>query len=311
MGYFLVTGGCGFIGSNLVKSLLADGHSVRILDDLSTGSMFSLPKKVDLIVGSVTDIATVADAIQGVDGCYHLAAISSIERSTLDRIGTHTVNLTGTVNILQQAHLAANNPIPVVYASSAAVYGNEGRIPGSEDVSPTPISAYGADKLGCELHARVASKLHNVPTFGLRLFNVYGPNQNSTFSSSGVISIFLRNMLHGNPITIYGDGNQIRDFIYVDDAIKFLRRAMEYADTRAIVTNACTGYGRTIRELVEVLSTTTNIKPICHWRAPKQDEILSSVGVPKFASEILGLVANTEFVDGIKLTLDWHKHHMN
>ena len=227
MAFYLVTGGCGFIGANLTQALKAAGHSVRILDDLSTGKKENLPPDVELLVASITDGEAVAQAMDGIDGCFHLASDASVIRSVSDWVGSHTVNMTGFIQVLDQAHRAADGPVPVVYASSAAVYGDAPRLPISETAQPRPLSAYAADKVACELHARVAGGLHAIPTFGLRFFNVYGPGQAADASSSGVVSIFARNLLDDRPLTVYGDGSQVRDYVYVADACAFLTSAME------------------------------------------------------------------------------------
>jgi UDP-glucose 4-epimerase len=173
---YLVTGGCGFIGSHLADSLVADGHGVRILDDLSTGKRENAPAGAEIIIGDVADAATVTAAGAGVDGIFHLAAIASVQKSNDDWAGTHRVNLTGKINVFDAAREAAGgNPVPVVYVSSAAVYGDNPDVPLSEEAETRPLTAYGADKLGCELHARVAHQVHKVPVAGIRFFNIYGP----------------------------------------------------------------------------------------------------------------------------------------
>jgi UDP-glucose 4-epimerase len=162
-----VTGGCGFIGSHVVDRLVARGDEVRELDDLSTGRPEQIPAGVELLVGDVADAETVRRAMDGVAGCIHLAAIASVARSNEDWLGTHRANLVGAITVFDAAAQACRPP--VVYASSAAVYGDSATMPLSEDAMTAPLSAYGADKLGCELHARVAGLVHQVPTAGLRL----------------------------------------------------------------------------------------------------------------------------------------------
>ena len=166
---WLVTGGAGFIGSHLCEALLARGDAVRVLDDLSTGKRENLPPGAALIEGDVADTAAVHPALEGIAGCFHLAAIASVERGVTDWLGTHRANLTGAITVFDAARATR---IPVVYASSAAVYGDAATVPITEAAERRPLSAYGADKLGCELHARVASHVHGIPTVGLRFFNV-------------------------------------------------------------------------------------------------------------------------------------------
>jgi nucleoside-diphosphate-sugar epimerase len=200
---YLVTGGCGFIGSHLCEALVARGDRVRILDDLSTGKLENKPPAAELIRGDVADPVAVRTAMEGADGCFHLAAIASVERGNQDWLGTHRTNLTGAITILDAARRAgAGKPIPVVYASSAAVYGDNPEVPLAETATVRPLSAYGADKLGCELHARVASHVHGVPTVGMRFFNVFGPRQDPKSPYSGVISIFCDRLRAGQGIAI-------------------------------------------------------------------------------------------------------------
>ena len=176
MSTWLVTGGAGFIGSHLCEALQQRGDTVRVLDDLSTGRRSNLPDGIAFIEGDVADAAAVAAAIDGVDGCFHLAAIASVEKGVTDWLGTHRTNLTGTITLFDSIRRQGSR-IPVVYASSAAVYGDVAAMPITEATPCRPLSAYGADKYGCELHAAVASHVHAIPTVGLRFFNVYGPRQ--------------------------------------------------------------------------------------------------------------------------------------
>ena len=208
MAHYLVTGGCGFIGSHLCAALVARGDRVRVLDDLSTGSRANLAPGAGLVVGDVADPAVVQGAMQGVDGCFHLAAIASVERAVREWLATHRVNLSATIGVFDAAR--AVGPVPVVYASSAAVYGDQETLPIAEDAPKRPLSAYGADKLGCEQQALVAGHVHQVPTMGLRFFNVFGPRQDPKSPYSGVISIFCDRLSAGQPVQVFGDGGRSR-----------------------------------------------------------------------------------------------------
>src|ERR1051326_1437815 len=169
---YLVTGGCGFIGSHLCEALLRDGANVRVLDDLSSGTLANLPTGAVFVRGDVADAETVCSAMDGVDGCFHLAAIASVERSRRDWLSAHRTNVTGAVAVFDAARRCARRrPIPVVYASSAAVYGDCATLPITENADKRPDSAYAADKYGCELHARIAMQLHGVPAIGLRFLD--------------------------------------------------------------------------------------------------------------------------------------------
>ncbi|MBF0192810.1 MAG: NAD-dependent epimerase/dehydratase family protein [Magnetococcales bacterium] len=307
MATWLITGGCGFIGSHLADALLARGDGVRVIDDLSTGKRENLSPACELVVGDVTDPATVARAMEGVDGCWHLAAVASVERSTEAWIECHRVNLTGTIGVLDAARRAGarGRAIPVVYASSAAVYGDGPDLPSTEASPTRPLTAYGADKLGSELHARVAARIHGVPTTGLRFFNVHGPRQDPFSPYSGVISIFARKILDRQPLLIHGDGGQSRDFISVADVIRFLLRAMERTrDGRAQIYNVCTGDKVTIVELARVLFRLCGHEVEMHHGAARPGDIRDSLGDPERAAEALGVRAVWSLERALRLTLD-------
>ena len=171
--------------------------------------------KAEFVEGDIRDKKIIKDIIKTVDGCFHLAAIASVDMSVKKWSETHETNLTGTINIFEAIAKREDGVIPVVYASSAAIYGDNASVPLCESVQPSPLTPYGADKLSCELHARIAHLIHNVPSIGMRFFNVYGPRQDPKSPYSGVISIFIEKILNDQPITIFGDGTQTRDFVYV------------------------------------------------------------------------------------------------
>ena len=299
---WLITGGCGFIGAHLARSLVAAGMKVRILDDLSNGRRDAPPGTCEIRIGSVTDPVAVASAMEGVDGCFHLAAIASVQRSVEDWVGTHRTNLTGTVTILDAARGALT---PVVYASSAAVYGAVNK-PQHEDLSPEPLTAYGADKFGSELHARIASRLHGVPTLGLRFFNVYGPGQAANSPYSGVISLFADRLRRGLPLRIHGSGEQTRDFVEVEDVVRFLRAAMARADDSGMVLNVCTGRPTSVLTLARTMHDL--IQPRSPFRpqfAPgRPGDIPVSSGRPERAVDVLGMRADTPLEAGLRRLLD-------
>lgn len=303
MPHYLLTGGCGFIGSHLAAALLSRGDRVRVLDDLSTGSRANLAPDAELIVGDVADPATVQQAMAGMDGCFHLAAIASVERGVHEWLLTHQVNLSGTIAVFDAARAAGG--IPVVYASSAAVYGEQDTLPIAEEAPKNPLSAYGADKLGCEQQARVAGHVHGVPTMGLRFFNVFGPRQDPKSPYSGVISIFCDRLGTGGAVKVFGDGGQTRDFIYVADIAAGLLAAMDRADVTAPVLNLCTGEGTSVLELARLIATLCNAPHAPEHLPPRSGEIRDSVGSPDRARAMLGLGAPTPLREGLAATLAW------
>ena len=310
MSGFLITGGAGFIGSHLADALLGAGRRVRVLDDFSTGSRANLDPRCEVVAGDVADPATARAALAGMDGCFHLAAVASVARGNEEWLATHRVNQTGTIAVLQAARdagRAAGRRLPVVYASSAAVYGDLGPQPARETLRPAPLTAYGADKLGSELHANVAWRVHGVPTLGLRFFNVYGPRQDAASPYSGVVSIFAAGLAGGAPLAIHGEGTQIRDFVFVGDAVAHLLAAMRRLVEAggSTVLNVCTGRGISVLELAQSLARLRG-RPLRLLHGPaRPGDILHSVGDPAAAVENLGLRAATPLADGLAATLAW------
>ncbi len=304
---YLVTGGAGFIGSHLCDALLAGGDAVTVLDDLSTGRLENLDPRVTFHRGSITDPAAVRMAAAGVDGIFHLAAIASVARGNEDWPGTHAVNQGGTVFVLDAARTAsfAGGAVPVIYASSAAVYGDASGVVATEALAPAPQTAYGADKFGSELHAHVAACVHGVPTLGFRFFNVYGPRQDPSSPYSGVISIFASRIGSDAPVTLHGDGGQTRDFVHVSDVVAHLSAGMRaLCAGRAIpgVLNVCTGISVTIRDLAEALAETCKVTLQTRCGPARAGDIRHSRGSAALATDVLGVRATVTLRQGV-LTL--------
>lgn len=297
---FLVTGGCGFIGSHLVDALLRQGHQVRVLDDLSSGRTHNLAPEAELLVGDVADSAIVALAMTGITGCFHLAATSGTDT---DWSAAHRVNQSGLVAILQAALPAA---IPVVYASSAAVYGDSPEPRLVESLAPRPHSLHAVDQLGCEFQARVAARQHNLPTAGLRFFHVYGPRQ-----EAGVLHAFATNILAGRPLELQGGGEQMRDFVFVADAVMHLGAAMErllerQRDRRPAiggVFNICTGQATRIRDAAVLIARLGGRQPMLHAVPARAGDIRRVVGDPSAAIHHLRVAATTTLDEGLRVTL--------
>jgi len=302
MSIWLVTGGAGFIGSHLVEALIARGDRVRVLDNLSTGKREHLPKRAELIVGDVAEDRVVARAADGVSGIFHLAAVASVQRCREDWIDSHRTNLTGTIAVFDAAR-RQNPALPVVYASSAAVYGNSDRLPLRESDPPSPISAYGVDKLACELHGRIAWSVHGVANSGLRLFNVYGPRQDPTSPYSGVIAIFAGRLASGDSVDVFGDGRQTRDFIFVRDVVAHFLVAMDGLGDGAHVFNVCTGRSTSVLELVDTMGRVMGTTPQMRHLPKRIGDIEASLGDPEAARRRLRASATTSLFDGLQCTL--------
>ncbi len=304
MATWLITGGAGFIGSHLAERLIARGDKVRVLDDLSTGKPDNLPAAAELTPGDAADLGLVERLMAGADGCFHLAAIASVQRSTEDWLGTHRANLTATVTVFEAARRARpGNPPPVVYASSAAVYGDNPALPLAETAAPAPMTAYGADKLGSEQHARVGWLVHRVPSTGFRFFNVYGPRQDPKSPYSGVIAIFAGRVAAGQPININGDGLQTRDFVYVGDVVDHLVAAMDRPAPDARVFNVCTGRTTTVLRLAEIVAGIAGRTATITHGPGRAGDIRESLGDPAAATAALGVAATTPIEQGLTATL--------
>lgn len=246
----LVTGGAGFIGSHLVERLLADDHEVRVLDDFSTGKESNLPADIRLEVtrGDVGDYATVTEAVTGADWVFHEAAVASVPKTLDDPLGSHRTNYVGTLNVLEAARQAGVQR--VVFAASAAAYGDEAAPPHREDMPVNPLSPYAVDKVASEHICRVYHRLYGLETVCLRYFNVYGPRQDPSSPYSGVISIFIDCVKQGRPPTIYGDGEQTRDFVYVGDVVEANMKAVTAPGIGGRLFNVGTGRAITLNRLL-------------------------------------------------------------
>ncbi len=305
MSRYLITGGLGFIGAALGKSLAAAGHQVRIIDNLSGGRRDSATPDCELLVGDVGDRQLVREAMAGVDGCFHLATSSESAAQQDDDIGCN--NLPGMINVLSAARDAgARQPVPVVYASSSITYGDNAHTSLHEDLAARPLTSAAADKAAIEMRASVAALAHGIPTTGLRLFSVYGPATSRRAGSSGVVARFLDSILPGRGITIYGDGHQTRDFVYLADAVKFFTTAMALPPKQPSIYNVCTGRQTSIRQLADMLCSLCG-KSVEITHAPaRRGDIRTSVGNPELAIRQLGLRAATPLADGLQQMLAQH-----
>ncbi|MBN8543606.1 MAG: SDR family NAD(P)-dependent oxidoreductase [Alphaproteobacteria bacterium] len=289
----LITGGCGFIGSHLADALVASGMDVIILDNLSTGKQSNAPSKAKLVVGDVADAALVHELVGKADLVFHLAAVASVELCERDAENSHRTNFIGTKNVLDAAAASPKKPL-VVYASSAAVYGDNPNLPLAESAETTPLGNYGRDKLAGEVYAQQ----QNIRSVGLRFFNVFGPRQDPRSPYSGVISIFTDRALAGQDITYFGDGEQTRDFIYVGDIVKLLLAASNHSGPAA-VANGCTGKATSLKQLVATLAELVGTAPKTAHAEARKGDIRHSLGNPEQAKKLLGFTATTPLKDGL------------
>lgn len=292
---FLVTGGAGFIGGHLVSRLLALGHHVTILDNFSTGSRQTLEfhhgnRKLQVIEGDVRNNTKLRLAMGGKSGVFHLAATVNVQDCIEDWVGSHVANSTATLQVFDQARNLGR--IPVVYTSSAAVYGERSHEVCHEGLAERPISPYGADKVACEHHARAFWRVHRLATVGLRLFNVYGPGQSETSPYSGVLARFVRNLRLDRRPVIFGDGLQTRDFVYVDDVVRALTSAMDRINARpgVLISNVCSGRATSLLDVLSLLNEFNGMRTVRpEFRPSRAGDITHSQGDCSCMARELGL----------------------
>ena len=249
----VVTGGCGFIGSHIVDALVRDGCEVAVLDDLSTGNLEYLNPAAELVEGSVADGEVVRSAVEGATWVFHLAALPRVQQSVDDPVGTHTINVNGTLNVLQAAR--EHGVERVVVSSSSSVYGDQETHLMTEDLAPNPLSPYGLHKLIGEQYADLFASLFGMQIVSLRYFNVYGPRQSAEGAYALVIPHFLRLRDEGKPLTVYGDGCQTRDYVHVDDVVRANLNAAnsELSAGRAVALNVGSGEETSVNEIAAMV----------------------------------------------------------
>ena len=305
---FLVTGGAGFIGSNIVLRLVADGQSVRVLDNLATGRRENLADavgKFEFVEADIAELDAIRPAFEGVQYVLHQAALPSVPRSVRDPAATTTANVTGTLNMLIAARDAEVKR--VVVASSSSVYGKEPRLPKQEDMRPQPISPYAASKLANEAYAAAFCEVYGLETVCLRYFNVFGPRQDPTSQYAAVIPLFIKAMLRGERPTIYGDGEQSRDFTFVANVVDANLLAAQARDAPGRVLNIACGSRTTVNDLVRTLNLIlrTQIEPI--YADPRPGDVKHSLADISAAREVLGYEPKTDFETGLAQTVEWYR----
>jgi UDP-glucose 4-epimerase len=296
---YLITGGCGFIGSHLADALLAEGgNQVTILDNLSSGSRANAPAVARLIVGDICDAKLVGELVGVHDCIIHLAAIASVQACTEQWLHTHQTNVTGSITLLEAAVRAQRQP-KFIYASSAAIYGDNPALPLRETAIAAPQNNYGLDKYALELYAAQAFAAYGLNSVGLRFFNVYGPRQNPNSPYSGVISKFAQAAKDNAPITIFGDGQQTRDFINVADIVQLIIAAANSAITGAKIANGCTGNATSLQQLAQHIREVSGAQLPVAYAPARQGDIVHSVGDAMQAARQFNFRAKVAIRDGL------------
>src|SRR5271168_1024295 len=305
---YLVTGGAGFIGSNIVDELVRRGQGVVVLDDLSSGkeeNLRSAGSKIEFRRGSITELADVQAAASGVDYVIHLAARTSVPRSVVDPIETNRINIDGTLNVLVAAkELKAKR---VVFAASSSAYGETPTLPKVETMPPMPISPYGVTKYVGELYAQTFGRCYGLENVSLRYFNIFGPRQDPGSPYSGVLAKFCAAFLEETQPVIFGDGEHTRDFTYVENAVQANLLACEAPNVTGKVFNVGTGRRFTLNETIELLSkiSGTPLKAKCD--PPREGDIRDSQADISQAHDFLGYDPLVSFEEGLRRTFEWYR----
>jgi len=308
MSSYLITGGGGFIGSNIARYLVESGEKVRILDNFSTGrreNLAGLEEDIELVEGDIRDVFTVMRSLDGIDYILHQAALPSVPRSVADPLTTNNVNLIGTLNLLEAAK---DFPIKrIIIASSSSVYGDTDILPKKESLMPAPLSPYAASKLAVEYYAKVFYNVYGVDSVILRYFNIFGPNQDPTSQYSAVVPKFITSILHGNPVTIFGDGEQSRDFTFVDNVVMANILATKADGISGEVINIASGVETTINELVEAIESIVGKKAKKVYLPERPGDVRRSLADISKAKKLLGYSVITDFKSGLKKSIDFFK----
>jgi nucleoside-diphosphate-sugar epimerase len=305
---YLVTGGAGFIGSNTVEELVRRGHSVVVLDDLSSGKEENLAEvrsKITFMKGSITDLELVQKAMHQAEYVMHLAARTSVPRSVKDPIDTNRINVDGTLNVLVAAR--DNKVKRVVYAASSSAYGDTPTLPKTESMTPVPISPYGVAKYVGELYAQTFGRCYGLENVSLRYFNIFGPRQDPDSPYSGVLSRFAAAVLQGMPAVIYGDGEQTRDFTFVGNAVEANLLACDSANASGSTYNVGTGFRISLNRVLELLREISGKRIEVRYDPPRDGDIRDSLADIGKAKQELGYEPKVLFEEGLRRTFEWYQ----
>jgi UDP-glucose 4-epimerase len=306
---YLVTGAAGFIGRSIAKRLLEDGHSVRGIDNLSTGKLENLEglDGIDFTAADITDAGAMDKACDGVDVIFHEAALASVPRSVKDPIASNHANVTGTLQVLNAAKNAKVRR--VIFAASSSAYGDTPTLPKREDMLPNPISPYAVAKLACEHYMKSFYRVYGLETVSIRYFNVFGPYQDPSSQYSGVLAKFIPQMLRGETPTIYGDGEQSRDFTFIENVVKanLLAANAPAEQVAGKMFNVAMGSRVTLNETVEILRKITGYEGPVNHAAERTGDVKHSLADINAAKHAFGYEPSVNFEEGLRRTVDWYR----
>jgi UDP-glucose 4-epimerase len=302
---YLITGGAGFIGSHLVKHVLGAGGIVRIVDNLSTGSSERLNQVRDviqLLTGDLADSSVAAEAVKDVDYVLHQAAVPSVQRSVVDPVTTNRSNVTATLNLLESSRKAGVRRF--VYAASSSAYGDTEVLPKKEEMPANPLSPYALQKWVGERYCKLYHELYGLETVSLRYFNVFGPGQDPYSEYSAVVPKFTTKLLAKEPITVYGDGEQSRDFTYIDNVIQANLLALRAPNAPGEVCNIGCGQSVTLNQLIQILEELLKVRAQVTYAPAKPGDVRHSLADITKATRVLGYVPETEVEEGLRKTVE-------
>jgi nucleoside-diphosphate-sugar epimerase len=311
MSLCLVTGGAGFIGSHVVRRLLELGHSVRVLDNFSTGrreNLAEVESRIELIEGDICDAATAERTAKGVEVAFHLAARASVPRSIEFPRQANEVNVTGTLNVLLAARDAGARLF--VYSASSSAYGETPTLPKIESMAPQPLSPYAVSKLTAENYCRCFAHVYGLETVSLRYFNVFGPRQDPNSAYAAVIPAFVSRMIHGERPIMFGDGEQSRDFCYIENVVSANMLSMQAEKIAGETVNIACGERTTLNRMVALINEQlgTNIEP--EYQDPRPGDVRHSLADISAAERVIGYKPLVLFEEGLKRSIDWYRQNL-
>jgi len=313
MARYLVTGGAGFIGCNLTRFILEQGHDVVVLDDFSTGkreNVEGILDRIDLVEGDIRDRSTVERVIDGCEAIFHEAALGSVPRSVDDPVTSHDVNVNGTVTVLEAARAVGVKR--VIFAASSSAYGDQPESPKHEGMVPMPISPYAANKIACEAYMQGYAAVYGVETLSLRYFNVFGPHQDPAGAYAAVIPAFVSRLLRGQKPVVFGDGDQSRDFCYIQNVCQanWLAARAPAAVCKGQALNIACNHRTTLNEILDQLGGLLGCDPGADYQDPRPGDVKHSQADVSLAKETIGYEPIVFFEEGLERAIDWYKANL-
>lgn len=310
MSLCLVTGGAGFIGSHLVRGLLARGYQVRVLDDLSTGHRRNLAEvepEVELVVGDIRDAETVRRCVTGTEAVFHVAARASVPRSVEQPEQANDINVNGTLNLLVAARDAGTRRF--IYSASSSAYGDTPTLPKHEEMTPQPLSPYAVSKLAGEHYCSCFASCYELEAVSLRYFNVFGPRQDPQSEYAAVLPAFVTRMVRGESPIVFGDGEQSRDFCFVDNVVNANLLGLDAERLSGEVANIACGERTTLNEMIRLINKSLGTSIAAEYQPPRVGDVLHSLAALSEAKRVLGYEPKVMFAEGLARSIEWYRQN--